>query len=144
MSLEIRKMLHNISARNRGGDVIVFGEIFGSGVQDLHYGQKDKSFRVFDISVDGNYLDYPSLSGYCNLFNVPMVPLLYRGLFSAEVVEEHTYGDSTFPVTGKFKGRGGCVIRSERELHSTSLMGWMILKSVSADYLCRKGAKDLE
>ena len=37
--------------------VIVFGEIFGPGIQDMHYGQKGLAYRIFDISVDGKYLD---------------------------------------------------------------------------------------
>ena len=143
MSPEIRSMLSHISAQT-GSDVIVFGEIFGQGVQDLQYGQQGKSLRVFDISVDGDYLDYSGLRNYCGDFKVPMVPTLYHGPFSAEVVEEHTYGDSEFPVTGKFKGREGCVIRPRREQYSEILGGRMILKSVSADYLGRKGAKDIE
>lgn len=63
--------------------VIVFGEIFGPGVQDMSYGQKEKVFRVFDISVDGNYLGWEKLTGYLTQ-HIPevVVPVLYRGVYS--------------------------------------------------------------
>ena len=42
-------------------NVIVFGELFGPGIQDLDYGQQEVAFRVFDISVDGVYLNWHSV-----------------------------------------------------------------------------------
>lgn len=123
--------------------VVVFGEIFGPGIQDMDYGRESHDFRVFDISVDGQYLYYWDMVSACDNANVSCVPLLYDGLFSLEVVEEHTYGKSTFgQVKCKFKDREGCVIRPLSETYSEVLGGRLIVKSVSADYRDRKGAKD--
>ena len=40
--------------------MVLFGELYGSGVQDMAYGLADgaKGFRAFDIAVDGKYLDF--------------------------------------------------------------------------------------
>lgn len=126
------------------GDVIVFGEIFGQGVQDMDYGYDAHKFRVFDISVDGKYQDWAATEYGCYQYNVPVVPLLFEGPFSREKVEELTYGRTTFEnVKCKFKDREGCVITPLTEQFSAELGGRMILKSVSADYRNRKGAKDI-
>ena len=127
-----------------GGDVIIFGEIFGPGVQDMDYGLSIKGFRAFDIVMNGRYMDYDWFKAICSNHNVEIVPELYRGPFSPEVVEEHTYGRTTFDgVKAKFKDREGCVIRPLYERDDPKI-GRVILKSVSADYRNRKGGTDVE
>jgi RNA ligase (TIGR02306 family) len=127
--------------------VIVFGEIYGFGVQDLDYGTKD-GYRVFDISVDGKYLDWDSVTTACKLFGVETVPLLYIGPYSKELVKQYTYGPTTLcwpeDIKSSFKDREGCVITPLVEQFYAPTGGRLILKSVSADYLDRKGAQDNE
>jgi len=132
----------DILAGGRGAaDVVVFGEIFGPGVQDMQYGQKEKSLRVFDICVEGRYINHDDVVKVCNHFGIETVPELYRGPFSLEAVAEHTDGKSTFDVTGKFKGREGIVITPTVE--RVDYRGnRVIAKSVSVDYLDRRGAED--
>jgi len=126
-------------------DVIVFGEIFGHGVQDMTYGVDGKAFQVFDISVDGKYLDWEDVKDACNATGVPLVPLLYVGKYDREIVEQLTYGASTFDnIKCAFKDREGCVITPLKEQYSPELGGRMILKSVSADYRNRKNPTDIE
>ena len=125
-------------------DVIVFGEIFGQGVQDMDYGVDGKAFRVFDISIDGKYLDWEDVKEACDACNVPTVPLLYVGGYNRTIVEKLTYGPTTFSnVKGAFKDREGCVITPLKEQYSPHLNGRMILKSVSADYRNRKNPTDI-
>lgn len=128
--------------------VILFGELFGSGVQDMAYGMKDgeKRFRLFDIAINGNYLDYDVKRSLCEKFGIEMVPVLYRGPYSKGVVEEHTSGPTTMcsagNISGKFKGREGLVATPTVEQYSAGVCGRMIVKSISADYLERKGGTD--
>lgn len=125
-------------------DVILFGEIFGPGIQDMDYGQQGHSFRAFDISIDGVYMDYWDMVSTCDYFNVERVPQLFDGDYHCATIEDQTYGETSFGgVKSKFKGREGCVIRPWTEQHSDVLGGRLILKSVSADYRDRKGAKDI-
>ena len=125
-------------------DVVVFGEIFGPGIQDMQYGRTGHDFRVFDISIDGQYMSYWDMVTTCDAHGLLTVPLLSAGDFSLELVDAHTYGPSTFDgITAKFKDREGCVIRPTIEAHSDILGGRLLLKSVSADYLDRKGATDV-
>jgi RNA ligase (TIGR02306 family) len=125
--------------------VVVYGEIFGPGIQDMDYGLAEPGFRVFDIMVDGEYLNWYMVEDACLAHHVPTVPLLYTGPFSWGLVEKYTCGPSIFgKVKSKFTGREGIVITPLEETWSPKLQGRTILKSVSADYLDRKGAQDNE
>ena len=132
-------------------DVIVFGEIFGSAVQDMNYGvMGDDGYRVFDISINGKYLDYDDVAAHCLKHDVLTVPLLYKGPWKQveEVIGDMASGETSVgESTNKFKGREGVVIKSARERLTGGIGGKMnrhraILKFVSADYLDRKGAQD--
>ena len=124
--------------------VVLFGEIFGPGIQDMDYGRTEYDFRVFDISVDGVYVDYSQMVDLCDRFGLLCVPQLAVCSYHPDKIEELTYGETTFDgVKSKFKGREGCVIRPVQERFSSLLGGRLILKSVSADYRDRKGAQDI-
>jgi hypothetical protein len=62
-------------------NVMIFGELFGPEGLD---------WRVFDISVNGTYLGRADLILLCLAFGVQMVPALYTGPFSPELVEQFT------------------------------------------------------
>lgn len=128
-------------------DVVVFGEIFGEGIQDMDYGHAVQSYRIYDICVDGRYLDWQDVMQIAEHYKMKLVPLLYVGPFSLEVVEKHTYGptkvcDKT-KIKSKFKDREGCVVTPMNE-RVTRTGSRAIVKSVSADYRDRKGAIDIE
>jgi hypothetical protein len=129
--------------------VIVFGEIFGAGVQDMQYGQKGKSFRLFDIAVDGTYLDHDKVAGYVAAHEgVEMVPVLYDGPFSRAKMDELVDGPTTVCETAAiaepFKGREGVVIKPEKERFDPLLGKRAVLKYVSADYHARKNKDQTE
>lgn len=143
----------NLPTEETKNSIVVFGEMFGSGVQDLNYGLKNgkKEFRVFDIAINFKYVDYETVKQMCEKHNVSMVPILYNGPFSHKKVLELTDGPTTIgdpkDIASKFKGREGVVVKAVNEkLHEhmmgTSTNGRLILKSVSADYHERKGATD--
>lgn len=122
--------------------VIVYSEIFGHGIQDMHYDSKI-AYRVFDIAVNGKYLDYDDKVELCVKHGVPMVPTLYRGQFSWDIMEKFTCGDTTIcdlDTLNCFKGREGIVITPVKERYDRT--GRVIFKSISPDYLARKEATD--
>lgn len=125
-------------------NVIVFGEVYGPGVQDMDYGvpRGERHFRVFDISVDGRYLNWSLVLSACIAHGVKYVPLQAIRRFKPEIIDEYTSGDTLLQGSQVFNGREGIVITPLFEQHSDVLGGRMILKSVSADYFDRKGAAD--
>lgn len=129
--------------------LFVLGEVFGSGVQDLGYGanarrEGELGFRVFDVYAgpfgSGRFLNDDELEGFCRRHDLPRAPVLYRGPFSREVVDTLTDGAET--VSGQETHlREGVVIRPATERRDDTI-GRVQLKSVSADYLLRKGATE--
>lgn len=128
--------------------IVLFGEIYGSGVQDMCYGLSNgrKGFRAFDLALNGLYVDYDLKVELCEKFNIEHAPALFRGPFDSELLEVHTSGPTTLcepEEAGKFKGREGIVVTPVKEvIHSPVLGGRLIVKSLSVDYLARKGGTD--
>lgn len=124
--------------------VYLLGEIFGRGVQDLHYGNLKPIFRLFDIYVgtpgEGYYVDPDKVIEYAEFMEIDTVPMLYRGPFSKEIVDNLTDGREA--VSGKESNvREGIVIRPLKEFRDPEI-GRVILKSVSGKYLLRKGGTE--
>lgn len=127
--------------------VFILGEIFGEGVQDLSYGLTKPEFRIFDIYVgnpgEGRFLNDKELDTACSFLDFARVPVLYRGPFSKEAVDTYTNGKEM--VSGQHRHvREGVVIRpciERQETVEADLPCWgrVQLKSVSEDYLLRKG-----
>lgn len=131
---------------NEENNIVVYAELYGPGIQDMTYGVPVGSihFRVFDIMINGVYQNWTDVRNWCELFEVPLVAELYSGPFSPDLVEQYTNGPTTAAdgdLECRFKGREGCVIKPLRESYD-SCLGRVILKSVSADYLARKGGTD--
>ncbi len=131
-------------SENYGKDVIVFGEIYGSRIQFMDYGVEGQTgYRVFDVAVDGQYINWGEVEPACRRFCIPTVPLLYTGPFYPELVDQLVDGPTTVvptdTVKSSFKGREGVVITPLHEEYSDIMGGRLIAKAVSVDYLaCRK------
>jgi len=127
-------------------NVVIFAEIYGSGVQDMAYGFERGQWgvRVFDITVDGKYLDVDTKFDVCKRACVPTVPILYRGPFSHEKVKEFVGGPTTICDADKvvgFKEREGIVITTVQEHpvnHPSKFFDRAALKEVNFAYLERK------
>lgn len=122
-------------------NLYILGEIYGQGVQDLHYGTTEPAFACFDVYLGlpgkGRYLNYDEKVALCEDYNIPLVPLIYRGPYHKELVDSWTNGKET--VSGKgVHMREGVVIKPVID-RSQSGLGRVMLKSVSPDYLMRKG-----
>jgi RNA ligase (TIGR02306 family) len=116
--------------------VHVLGETYGAGVQDLAYGRNDKAFAAFDIWVDGRFLGRDDFSQAVAGLGIERLPVLYRGPFSRNVMYEHTDGKTV--LGGASHIREGLVVVPVAERRDKTI-GRVILKSVSGDYLTRKG-----
>ena len=119
----------------------VLGEVYGRGVQDLHYGHPNPAFAVFDGYIGepgkGRYLTHSELrAGLDGLF--PLVPVAYEGPFSTTKLAELTDGHTLLKADHI---REGVVVKPQRERESAEF-GRVILKSVSANYLTRRGGTE--
>lgn len=114
---------------------VVMGEIFGPGVQDLHYGLASPVFRAFEVWALHKSEWIPAtnsaLESFCESTGITQVPLLCRGPYEGvDHLKTFVDGQSTFG--GNI--REGVVVRSED--------GSKLYKLVSNDYKFRdKGGK---
>lgn len=140
-------MLERLSERAASRSVFVLGEVFGAGVQDLHYGaDRRKELRVFDVRVgplsdpNGYWMGDEELSAFCKKFELAEVPVLYRGPYSEAALLEWTEGVESVSGSGLHL-REGVVVRPLVERRDLEL-GRVQLKSVSERYLTRKGGTE--
>ena len=117
----------------------VMGEIYGMGIQDLSYGTTEPNFRYFDVRVQNihgrHYLSHGALKHFSE--SLEMVPIVYEGPYHRSLLVQHSHGQS---VLNDGQIREGAVVRPivERQSHR---QGRVIAKSVSEQYLLRKGSK---
>lgn len=140
----IDEVLPLIAKEMEAYKVILYGETFGS-VQDLKYGVPagKVEFRAFDLKVQktpqqpSQYVDADLFDAMCKKHGIAQVPVLFQGLWKDIPLQQLTNGKET--VSGKETGiREGVVIRTLKE-RTDPLIGRVVLKSVSDDYLTRKG-----
>ena len=143
----MQAVLIKISKYVDGKPIYVFGEIFGTGIQDLTYGIPKPEYRVFDIYVgkpgEGRYLNHGELEYVLHeVANLNRVPVLYVGAYSMakmiELRDGKTYLDTAPAETRLTHIREGIVVTPtvHRENPWTSRTQY---KFVSPDYLLRKG-----
>jgi len=143
MTVPMQEMLSSIHSKHGAtmafDSVVVYGEIFGNKVQQMDYGVNGAmGYRVFDIAVGGEYLNWEEVKWFCDYHGIPTVPLLYDGPFKHELVDELMNGPTTVCGEGEikcsFKGREGIVITPLEEQYAEELQGRLVLKAVSPDY----------
>jgi tRNA-binding EMAP/Myf-like protein len=121
-------------------DCIIYGEIYGNGIQDLTYGLKDIDVVIFDIKYKNEYLGWSDVWAFCNEHGLKTVPQLYIGNFSKEILDQYTNGLSLICPT---QIREGIVVKTLEE-GSHPKIGRKILKNLSANYLLRKNATEFK
>lgn len=146
---------HDLEAKLRdvsrlGGDrpVFIMGEIFGRGVQDLHYGASKPEFRIFEIRVGDEYLPrdpigfghLDSQTRHGGTLGLDAVPVLYHGRFDVTELEKVRDGKT---VVGGENIREGIVVRSSPEGYHP-VHGRRVAKMISPDYLLRKSKEATE
>lgn len=134
---KVRKISELFADRN----VVLYGEIVGSRIQDLNYGASEPKFYAYDLAVMDEsqspmYIIPGAFREIMKKFDVDAIPLLKVGLFIQEDYELRN-GSSTL---GKHC-REGIVIEPVISRKEYSL-GRVILKLIGEDYLLRKNATD--
>lgn len=113
---------------------VVYGEIFGKGIQDLDYGAEPGEiyFRVFDIRDSSTWLWVAYHDIYC-CSGMPSVPSLYIGPYEPDKVSELISGKSVLAE----HIREGIVVGPIKDRYDPEI-GRVKLKAVSMEYLERR------
>lgn len=119
---------------------IIFGEIYGSGVQDLRYDCEvgEQKLRLFDVLIDHQYQPWVTVETIAKTIGIETVPVLYRGKYSITKAMELREGKTTL---GGAHIREGIVVKSDPEDYDPEI-GRKIIKFISDEYLLRKNATD--
>jgi RNA ligase (TIGR02306 family) len=134
----VAALLEELAAKHR--QAILFGEVYGSKIQNLHYGRKGEwGFAAFDLFLDGRYAGADDFAAACARHGVPTVPVLYRGAFSLDAVKAVSGGPTTLGDAAHI--REGAVVRPLTERLDPKL-GRVVLKYISDEYLFAKGITD--
>jgi RNA ligase (TIGR02306 family) len=121
--------------------VTIMMEIYGSGIQDLHYGTKCAQIGVFDVQVGEGWLPHGGqFAQACDLLQLPALPQLYAGPF--DLVELEAVRDGVSAIGGDHI-REGVVVRCAAETPHPN-HGRRIMKMISPSYLTRRGKKNEE
>ncbi|SEG15626.1 RNA ligase, DRB0094 family [Actinacidiphila yanglinensis] len=135
-------------AERLGADRIgIYGEVYGSGVQDLGYGANAGAglpgYAAFDVCADiGGQLSWYDPADLLD-GELPLVPRLFHGPFDLDRVLALAAGNET--VSGReLHIREGVVIRTADGRYSPDLGGRAIAKVVADAYLTRKGGTEYE
>ena len=133
----VQELLAHLGETHR--QVILYGEVFGSRVQSLTYGQGGTlGFRAFDLLADGKYRDADGFTVLCARFAVPAVPVLYRGPYALDTVKALSEGTTTL---GADHIREGVVVRPVKE-RTDPKVGRVCLKYIGDPYLFAKNVTD--
>ncbi|MEZ4736559.1 MAG: RNA ligase (ATP) [Caldilineaceae bacterium] len=132
----VQNLLNDLFAQGHN-QAVLYGEVFGSGIQSYTYGQKSLAFRAFDLMIDGKFLDYDDFVARCEPYGIEIVPLVYRGPFTLATIKGFSDGAS---LVGGKHGREGVVVKPVRERQDVKI-GRVILKYIGDSYLFGKAAE---
>ena len=119
-------------------DWILFGEIYGKGIQKLTYDLEDVEVAFFDLMMDGAYVSNEGFRIFCASHNLPMVPELYRGPWKKELM---VMADGKSTIASHI--REGFVVRPIVERYEHKCGGRVVFKVVSAEYLLSKNSEEV-
>lgn len=126
----VREMLEGLSVGSQ--QVVLYGEVFGSKVQSLHYGEVGTlGYRAFDLLVDGKWVNPVEFHQHCEKYGVPYAPVLYEGPFTLAKILELSKGQTTFSADHI---REGVVVGLAQERRDPR-MGRVKLKYIGDQYL---------
>ena len=117
---------------------VLYGEVFGPGIQSYQYGQTGLAFRAFDLLAGDHYLNHDDFLRLCHEHQVAVAPEIYRGPYSLATIKKLSDGAS---LTGGDHGREGVVVKPTVE-RSDPTIGRVILKYIGDTYLFGQAAEE--
>lgn len=94
--------------RETGTPYYLLGEIFGRGVQDLHYDLPNPGFRTFDVRIGPRYLPWPEVEATASAHDGPGTVPVLGVVEDWPAAEKYVSGATTF---GGKHVREGVVMR---------------------------------
>jgi RNA ligase (TIGR02306 family) len=115
-------------------NIIIYGEIYGKGIQKLAYGKPEHELAVFDIKIDGRHLNFDEFLVALSKLGLKSVPILKVGAFLTAYLD---LADGVTTAGNGLHAQEGIVIKPVRERFHSEL-GRVILKRISDRYLLKQ------
>ncbi len=138
---EVRALLESLATQGHRR-IILFGEVFGSKVQNLSYGHEGKlGFAAFDLYIDGHYVGVERFEEAARRTPRPRTVPLQDALTAAPVRHRQkpskplSTGNTTVGTAAHI--REGVVVKPLVE-RTDPKIGRVILKYLNDDYLLKK------
>jgi RNA ligase (TIGR02306 family) len=112
---DIRKKLWNhikdtYSPEDIGSGLIIYGEIYGHGIQkNYDYQLTDTRFAGFDVEVGGKYVDNLNQTVHFDCLELDQVEILYSGTWSKEEQDKYVFNNY---IQGTKVPHEGVVVKS--------------------------------
>ncbi len=119
---------------------VLFGEIYGPGIQDLTYGLDKIDVAFFDIMQDGAYIDQRHIKDMLDSWRLPIVPKVYIGPYEQGMEHELYLRPSCAAKTDNHIMEGVVICSAEEQVDNR--VGRKILKAINPEYLLRKGGTE--
>lgn len=113
--------LADILGRDRR--IMLVSEAVGAGVKKLHYGHSEPSSRGIDIRVDGRWLPEDEKAAAMLRAGIERVPVLWRGIYDAQVLDGYREGNTTIGGTHIREGAVATYVGEQDEIE-TELGDW--------------------
>jgi RNA ligase (TIGR02306 family) len=125
-------------AENQG--LVLYGEVYGAGIQDLTHGLTDQQVLFFDIydSRKGLWYEVDAFEEFAKAHSLPVAPELFRGGYDLVAVAAMAEGATTLMAYGAHV-REGVVVKPLTGRWDQEI-GRVFLKQPGEGYLLRKGA----
>lgn len=128
----VRELIETLKIKHPTAEnIVLYGEIYGKGIQKLDYGELEKAYRLFDIMVDMKYLT-PEEIDTLGIAKDRLVPVLYNGVYDYDKVVALANGRTATNTANHI--REGIVVKSwtgQTDQHGNRL----VFKYASDDYL---------
>lgn len=118
-------------------NTVMYGEIYGDGVQKGYKydcGPGERKLVIYDVMINGKYLNQDKAREWCLNRGLPFVPILYTGPFSSILAKQLSEGPSV--LAPEQKVREGIVIKPTQE--TTTHLGRKVLKLINDEYLLKE------
>ena len=136
------KMFNKYDIENKlnklGRNIAIQCETHGPGIQKNRMGASEVSIAVFDIyDIDKQlYVGYNEMVCICEILDIPMVSVIYRGPFKWNSVDE-LLALADEQKYGNGSQAEGIVIRPTEITYSEYLKGRLSVKAISNKYLIK-------
>ena len=111
--LDLNKILNYFRKENK--KIIIFGELYGLGVQKGIKYREDKGFIVFDMIKGNEFIDFDDLKSTCADMGLEVIPILYKGKPDKNIFDKFINVDSVLAKNHNVEQKTtteGVVIRS--------------------------------